>query len=217
MIEGGGTLQDIARYLSHASFGGTTSIAGTFYLAGGTEAMRTRSAEALRRGAATGFVFDAIAKLKIEAMGPDTVEATVPLNQLTFQEARKRILSADILEDMPVDPLEAIKLLDQNVIFNVTRYGGCLLQADSGLCPTANPCPIGILPRGVEPQPGCGCKYLVLTPDSVDQLTSDIALMEGQVMERNIEKLAGWKSHTAAKIAHYRSLLVIARSLNGQD
>ena len=214
MIEAGGTIQDTARYLGHITFGGSTVMAGTFYLAGGTEAMRQRTTEALRRGAATGFLFDGVARLKIEAMGDEAKKADVPPNQLTFEQARQRILSADIIEDIPIDPAEAANLLNQKVVVNINQRGGCLLQATSGPCPTANPCAIGILPKGVEPTPGCGCKYLVILPHSAEQLAADIAIMEAQLAEMHAEEWAGWRTHIEAKVDHYRSLLEVAMSLN---
>ena len=216
MIEAGGTLHDVARYLGHITFSGSTNIAGTFYLAGGTEEMRRQTADALRRGAATGIVFDGVARLKIEAMGGEALDEPVPPNQLSFEEAKQRILSADILEDVPVDAEEAAKLLHQKVVFNVTREGGCLLPATTGPCPTANPCAIGIQPRGAEPLPGCGCKYLVLLPNSADQLSRDIDIMEAQLAEMKDESWAAWRSHTLTKLNHYKSLRIKAQSLNGE-
>jgi integrase len=215
MIEAGATIQDVARYLGHITLNGSTTMAGTFYLAGGTEAMRRRTVEALRKGAATGVHFDGLARMKIEAMGSEAKNALVPPNQLSFEQARQRILSADIVELVPIEPAEAIQLADQKTVFNVTRYGGCLLQATSGHCPTANPCPIGILPKDAEPIPGCGCKYLVLLPHSDEQLNKDIAIMEAQLTKMSGESWAEWRSHTEAKLAHYRSLLQTAKSLNG--
>ncbi|HEX5701893.1 MAG TPA: hypothetical protein VFX97_01585 [Pyrinomonadaceae bacterium] len=214
MMEAGGTVQDVARYLGHILGGGSTRMAATFYLAGGTDKMRHRTAEALRRGAATGMIFDGVARMKTEAMGEEAKNITVPPNQLSFEEAKRRVLQADIVDDIPMSPQEAGKLASQKVVFNVTRYGGCLLQANSGPCPTANPCPIGILPKGTDPVLGCGCKYLVLLPDSVEQLTADIEVMESQ-LSRMQEDQWGWKSHTEAKLDHYKSLLETARSLNG--
>src|SRR6185436_7954529 len=166
MIEAGGTIQDVARYLGHTTFGGSTNNAGTFYLAGGTAAMRLRVAEALRKGSATGFMFDGVARLKIEGLSITAKSAPVRPNELSFEQARNRILKADIVDYVPMDPAEAAQLYKQKIVFNVTRYGGCLLQATSGPCPTANPCPIGIQSLNSEPLPGCGCKYLVLVPDS---------------------------------------------------
>jgi integrase len=215
MIEEGGTIQDVAQYLGHTSFSGSSAMAAIFYLAGGTEQMRKRTADALRKGAATGYVFDGVARLKIEAIGDDAKKEAVPPNQLSFELARERVLHSDVVEEVPIEPAEAAKLIDQKVIFNVTRYGGCLLQATSGHCPTANPCPIGILPKGVEPVIGCGCKYLVLLPESVEQLSQDIAIMEAQMREMKGEHWEAWRSHTDAKLAHYRSLLETAKSLNG--
>ena len=215
MIEAGGTVQDVAQYLGHTNITGSATMAGTFYLAGGTEAMRERTANALRSGAATGHIFDGIARLKIEAMGGEAKKTSVPPNQLSFEQARHRILSADIIEAIPIEPAEAANLLNQKVVFNVTRAGGCLLQATSGHCPTSNPCAIGILPKGAEPTLGCGCKYLVILPHSAENLTSDIAIMEAQLAEMVGEEWAGWRSHIEAKREHYRSLLEVAMSLNG--
>lgn len=217
MIEEGGTIQDVARYLGHITFNGSTNMAGVFYLAGGTEAMRKRTAEALRQGAATGLQFDGIARMKIEAMGEEAKKVSVPPNQLSFEQARQRVLSADIVEDVPVDAAEAVRLLNQKIVFNVTRYGGCLLQATGGHCPTANPCPIGIVASGEEPTPGCGCKYLVLLPHSADQLSADLAPMEAQFPKMVGDALVGWRVHTKAKIDHWRSLLEIAVSLNKRE
>jgi integrase len=214
MIEAGGTLQDVAQYLGHTNVTGSATMAGTFYLAGGTEAMRERTANALRSGAATGHIFDGIARLKIEAMGGEAKKTPVPPNQLSFEQARHRILSADIIEEIPLEPAEAAKLLNQKVVFNVTRTGGCLLQATSGHCPTSNPCAIGILPKGAEPTLGCGCKYLVILPHSAENLTTDIAIMEAQLAEMAGEEWVGWRSHIQAKREHYRSLLGVAMSLN---
>jgi hypothetical protein len=214
MIEAGGTIQDVAHYLGHTTINGPTTMAGVFYLAGGTEAMRQRTANALREGAATGMVFDGVARMKIEAMGGDATRASVPPNQLSFEQARQRILSADIVEEIPFEPSEAAKLLQQKVVVNVTRQGGCLLQATSGPCPTANPCAIGILPGGKEPTPGCGCKYLVLLPHSAEQLIADIAIMDAQLVEMVGDEWTMWRSHIETKRDHYRSLLEIAMSLN---
>lgn len=217
MIEAGGTIQDVARYLGHTTFGGSTNSAGTFYLAGGTEAMRLRTAEALRNGSATGFMFDGVARLKIEALGVAAKSAPVRPNELSFEQARSRILNGDIVDDVPMVPAEAAKLVKQKIVFNVTRYGGCLLQATSGPCPTANPCPIGIQSMNSEPLPGCGCKYLVLVPDSVEQLRTDIEIMDAQLSRLASESQDGWKSHIVAKREHYRSLLEIAVSLNASQ
>lgn len=214
MIEEGGTIQDVAQYLGHTTFNGSTNMAGIFYLAGGTDAMRQQTAEALRRGAATGLQFDGIARLKIETMGEEAKKASVPPNELSFEQARQRVRSGDILDDVPIDPAEAVRLLNKKVVVNTTRYGGCLLQANDGHCPTANPCPIGIVSNGELPKLGCGCKYLVLLPHSADQLLADLKIMEAQLSKMDSEKLKGWRAHTSAKIDHWRALLGIAMTLD---
>lgn len=217
MVEAGGTIQDVAKYLGHTSCEGPSGMAAVFYLAGGTEQMRRRTADALRKAAATGYIFDGVARLKIEAIGDEAKQQPIPPNQLSFQMARDRVLHADVIEEIPIEPEEAAKLINQKVVFNVTRYGGCLLQATSGHCPTANPCPIGILPRGVEPTFGCGCKYLVLLPESVEQLNQDIGIMEAQIVEMKGEQWEGWRSHTEAKLSHYRALRETAKALNASN
>ncbi len=210
MIEEGGTIQDVAHYLGHTTYNGSTNMAGVFYLAGGTEAMRRQTAEALRRGAATGLQFDGVARLKIEAMGEEAKKVPVPPNQLSIEQAQQRVRTADIIDEVPVDAAEAVRLMDKKIVFNITRYGGCLLQACGGHCPTANPCPIGIISNGDVPKLGCGCKYLVLLPHSVEQLSQDLEVMEAQLTKMSGEQWAGWRPHTEAKIAHWRALLGIA-------
>lgn len=217
MVEEGGTIHDVAEYLGHTTFNGSTTMAGVFYLAGGTEAMRQRTAEALKRGAATGLLFDAVARIKIEAMDEEAKKATVPPNQLSFEQALQHVRSGDILEDIPANAEEAASLLNQKIVVNITRYGGCLLPATSGPCPTANPCPVGIVSMGDEPKPGCGCKYLVLMPHSADQLSTDIGMMEAQLAKMHGEEWVGWRRHTKAKSEHWMSLLEVAASLEKQS
>jgi hypothetical protein len=214
MIEEGGTIHDVAHYLGHTTFNGSTTMAGVFYLAGGTERMRQQTAKALRNGAATGLQFDGIARMKTEAMDEQAKSAPVPPNQLSFEQARQRVLSGDILDEVPVDSAEAVKLMNQKVVFNVTLHGGCILQASGGHCPTANPCPIGIVAIGEQPLLGCGCKYLVLLPHSADQLAADLNVMEAQLNEMSGEEWAGWKVHIQAKMNHWGVLLETAKSLN---
>jgi hypothetical protein len=214
MIEEGGTIQDVAHYLGHTTFNGSTTMAGVFYLAGGTESMKQRTAVALRQGAATGLQFDGIAKMKIEAMGEEAKKASVPPNQLSFEQARQRVLSGDILDEVPVDTADAERLMNQKIVFNITRWGGCLLQANGGHCPTANPCPIGIVSIGKTPTSGCGCKYLVLLPYSAEQLSLELEVMEAQLPKMTGKEWDGWRAHLKAKINHWRALLNIAMSLN---
>jgi hypothetical protein len=214
MVEEGGTIQDVAHYLGHTTFNGSTTMAGVFYLAGGTESMRQQTATALRRGAATGLQFDGIARMKIESMGEQAKNAPVPPNQLSFEQAKQRVLSGDILDEVPVVPAEAVGLLNQKVVFNTTRYGGCLLQACGGHCPTSNPCPIGIVANGEQPSLGCGCKYLVLLPHSVEQLSSDLNVMDAQLAKMSGDEWAGWRVHIQAKRNHWAALLETAMSLN---
>lgn len=216
MVEAGCSIHDVAHYLGHTNFNRSATMAGIFYLAGGTESMRRRTADALRRGAATGTLFDGLARLKIEAIGDEAKELPIPPNQLSFEQARQRILSADLIEEIPVEPAEAARLITEKTVVNVTRYGGCILQATSGHCPTSNPCAIGILPVGAEPKLGCGCGYLVILPHSVEQLSADLAIMEAQLAEAEMkgEEWAQWRSHIEAKREHWCSLLETAKLLN---
>lgn len=214
VVEEGGTIQDVAHYLGHTTFSGSTTMAGVFYLAGGTESMRQLTAKALRRGAATGLQFDGIARMKIELMGEQAKNAPVPPNQLSFEQAKQRVLTGDILDEVPVGPAEAVGLLNQKIVFNTTRYGGCLLQACGGHCPTSNPCPIGIVANGEQPSLGCGCKYLVLLPHSVEQLSSDLSVMDAQLAKMSGDEWAGWRVHIQVKRKHWAALLETAMSLN---
>lgn len=214
MMEAGATIQDVSRYLGHFAVNGSTTMAAVFYVAGGTPAMRQRTADVLRRGAATGFYFDAVARLKIEAMGDGAKSLPVLPNQLSYEEARQRISTADIVEDIPFSVDEAVRLFDQKVMVNVNATGGCLLQATSGHCNTANPCAIGIVRIGEDPIPGFGCKYLVLMPHSVDQLGDDVAVMNALLEKMTGDEYAVRRAHTIAKRDHWLTLIERAKSLN---
>lgn len=213
MMGAGATIHDVSKYLGHFTLDGSTTMAGAFYVAGGTPEMRQRTAEEIRRGAATGLQFDAVARIKIEVMGEWAKKLPVPPNQLSYGEARQRINTSDIIEDIPIDEEEAVRLLDQKVVVNVTAEGGCLLQATSGPCPTANPCAIGIVRIGEDPIPGFGCKYLVLMPHSVDQLSREVAVMNAQLGEMKGDEYAAWRAHTEAKRDHWLRLIEKAQSL----
>jgi hypothetical protein len=213
IIEAGGSLQDVAQYLSHNVVGGNTSMAGVWYLAGGTDAMRKQAVEEIRRGAATGQKFDAVARLTLETMGEQAKRADILPNQLSFEEARRRILMEDILEEVPASPDEAVRLLKQKIVINVTRYGGCLLPATSGPCPTANACPIGIDAEAPEVNRGCGCKYQVIMPHTADQLKEDLGVMDAQLGEMSGDEWSFWRSHILIKIQIWRLQLATAQSL----
>jgi hypothetical protein len=213
IVEEGGSLQDVARYLGHNVVGGNTSMAGVWYVAGGTDAMRKQAVNEIRRGAATGRQFDVIARLQLESMGEQAKRADIPPNQLSFEEAKRRILTEDILEEVPVSPDEAVLLLKQKIVINITRYGGCMLSATSGLCPTANACPIGIDAETPEVNKGCGCKYQVIMPHTADQLEEDLRIMTAQVAEMSGDEWYFWRTHILIRIQIWQSQLEIAQSL----
>jgi hypothetical protein len=213
IIEDGGSLQDVARYLGHNVVGDDTSMASVWYVAGGTAAMRKQAVDAIRSGAASGEQFDAIARLKIESMSDQARTADIPANQLSFEDARSRILAGDILEEIPVSPDEAAHLLRQKIVVNVTRYGGCLLPATSGPCPTANACPVGIDDKAPGVNKGHGCKYQVVMPHTAEQLEGDIKVMRTQLDAMSSDDWIFWRRHILAKIQVWQLQLEIAESL----
>ncbi|MCA1618443.1 MAG: site-specific integrase [Acidobacteria bacterium] len=213
IVEEGGSVQDVARYLGHNVVAGNTSMASVWYVAGGTGAMRKQAVEAIRRGAASGQQFDAIARLKIESMSDQARLVDVPSNQLSFEEAKRRILTGDILEEVPANPDEAVRLLKQKIVINITRYGGCLLPATSGPCPTANACPVGIDANAAGVNRGCGCKYQVIMPHSADQLEEDLRTMRAQLDAMPGDEWAFWRGHILFKIQVWQLQLEMAESL----
>ena len=214
IVAGGGSVVEAARFLGHTVRDANPLAAHTFYVAGGTTEMRRRAAEAIARGAATGLQFDPVARLTIAGEAPPIeAAADVPAMQLTLAEALRRIQTGDILEPVPLSADEAVRQLRGGVVLNVTRYGGCLLPADSGPCPTAHACPVGLAPESEETRIGCGCRYQVLMPHAVDQLAADLAVMRAERAAMGGDEFAAWRAHQDVKIGIWEMQLESAQSL----
>lgn len=80
-----------------------------------------------------------------------------------------------------VTPRMVEQLRRNGVVVNVTRYGFCFLPADTGPCPTGNPCWQGIDPTAPEVREGLGCEWQGLTPAALPQLRHDEGVLLDQV------------------------------------
>lgn len=70
---------------------------------------------------------------------------------------------------------------DQPVMVNVTRYGLCFLQAETGPCPTGNACWLGVNPDAPEIAVGRGCEWQGLTAAAVPALAHDEKTLLAQI------------------------------------
>lgn len=202
IVENGGSVLLAARYLGHVVTNLNPLMARLFYVAGGTEGMRNRTVRELEHGAAQGLRFDAVARVATHAAGPEAEAADVPPNQLPFEEAIRRIRRDNIVEDLPNDEEMVDALLQSGMVINLTRYGGCILQATSGPCPTSEKCPIGLYPEAPETHAGRGCPHQVLMPHALNALQEDIALMEVQLeLYRKDPSYAFWLKRLERKLA----------------
>lgn len=174
---GGASLASVARYLGHGGAAGNPLMAHVWYVAGGSPELREKTVEELQRGQARGRTFDPVARLMIRAMGLEELVTDVPAAQLSYEDALARIHTGDIIDPMPFTPEDAVRMLRNGVILNVTRYGGCLLPAESGLCPSGHRCPIGITPEDGEVKQGLGCRYQVVMPHGIEALDADLSVL----------------------------------------
>lgn len=180
--QGGSTLL-AARYLGHIVDGdGDDLMAKIFYLAGGTPEQRQRMKDELERGLGSGRIFDALARLATRIAGGAAEAAPIPPNELTYEEAVHRIRqrATEVIED-DLTREQVIALLGQGLVIQYTSYGGCILPAKTGPCPTAEKCPIGIEPEAPETLEGEGCPYQVLMPHAREHLVQEIAMMEAKI------------------------------------
>ena len=76
---------------------------------------------------------------------------------------------------------QVVALLERGQVIQYTSYGGCVLPAKTGPCPTAEKCPIGTEPETPETAEGKGCPWQVLMPHARDHLVSEIRMMEVKV------------------------------------
>ena len=182
IVEAGGSVSTAARYLAHLPTRDKNNLmAKLFYVAGGTPENRRRMEEFLKRGMASGPLFNGYARLATQHAGGAAAEAAVPPNELTYEQALQRIRKANIVTDEAPTTEQVLALLEDGRVISWTPYGGCLLQRTTGPCPTAELCPVGIYPESAETQAGDGCPYQVLTPDAVDRLREDVAGMERKI------------------------------------
>lgn len=181
IVENGGSVVLAAQYLGHSMSEGDPLMAKLFYIAGGTPDMQERMVRALDAGAATGRRFDAIARVATALVGGAAAEADVPPNQLTPEDAMRRIREANIVVPEQRTPDQIRGALMQGLAIGPTLYGGCTLQATSGPCPTAEQCPIGLHPDAPGVEDGEGCEYQVLMPHGRDYLAEEVELMEIQL------------------------------------
>jgi len=199
MIEEGGTIQDVAKYLGHTSYDALRVWLRFSIWLEGQNRCEDELADALREGAATGYIFDGVARLKIEALGDEAKQTPFLRINFHLKWRRDRVLHADIIEEIPIEPGEAAK-------FNQFRkWSSTLLGMEVVSCRRRQVIvrpPIRVLlefSQGLEPTFGCGCKYLVLLPESVEQLNQDIAIMEAQIDEMKAKQWEGWRSHNGSK------------------
>jgi hypothetical protein len=178
--------------------GNSPEMAATAYLAMGTDAMRAQRARSMERGAATGYLYDAVVRMGMEATGE--IDETIPPGQLSLAEASSRLRNnPQILQDYlqgEIDPTPeaALRLLrDGNLVVNVTTKGGCALPASEGPCPASEDCPIGCDPERNAADPSCGCRWQVRTADDdvIAYYESNIAVTEAQA--REYARTPGWE------------------------
>jgi integrase len=183
LVSQGGSLVLAARYLGHITSEGDNSLmAKLFYLAGGTPEQRERMKQSIERGTASGIVFNAFARAATALVGGETEAAPVPPNELTYEQAILRIRqrAVEVIEDEFTRDA-VIALLEQGLVIQFTSYGGCILPAKTGPCPTAEKCPIGTEPESPETLAGKGCPYQVLMPHARDHLVQEIAMMGAKI------------------------------------
>jgi hypothetical protein len=184
MVEAGAPVLLAARYLGHLVTNGNPLMASTFYVAGGTEAMRKSVESALKVGAASGLQFSPVARIMNELIGPEAVAAAIPSNELSLRAAILRLSGQDVVVDQETVTRERlVELLDEAIVLNVTAYGACMLRATTGPCPTAEQCPTGIYPDHPETILGNGCPHQVLLPGAVPRLREDLALIDLRIEE----------------------------------
>lgn len=70
---------------------------------------------------------------------------------------------------------------DQPMMVNVTRYGLCFLQAETGPCPTGNACWLGVNPDAPEIAAGRGCEWQGLTAAAIPALEHDEKTLLAQI------------------------------------
>jgi hypothetical protein len=82
-----------------------------------------------------------------------------------------------------VSPRMVQRLMDraEPMIVNVTRYGLCFLQAETGPCPTGNACWLGVDPEAPAIAEGRGCEWQGLTVAAIPALVQDEKALTMQI------------------------------------
>lgn len=113
----------------------------TAYFSMGTREARLQARKFAERGAATGFLWDAVMRVKMEAEG--AVDESVPSGQLSLDEALRRLREnpeflGDYLQGAETPTPESVRrFLDRGLVVNLTSKGACILPVEEGPCPAS--------------------------------------------------------------------------------
>ena len=103
------------------------------------------------------------------------------------------------------------------MVVNITRYGVCFLQAETGPCPTGNPCWLGIDPDAEQISQGRGCEWQGLTPHAVPALEHDERMLSEEIdLYAGDPRFAHFVSNLVERREIVRTQLAIARGLQQQ-
>lgn len=238
MVSGGAAVADAAEYLGHdvpRAVGQQVSslplMAHIAYVAGASDDMKRRTIEALTikaiaRGAASGRQWDAMVRVAQEELQRVDDEATavmavagadsgdvMPPAQLSLVEALDRIRTGDVVQKVTWTPEHAVQMMKQGVVLQITRYGGCMLPADAGPCPTALRCPLGVSPESKDTRCGGGCRWQVMLPHAEETLARDLEIMCAERERMQGPAWETWRAHQAVQIGIWESQLRRVRAL----
>lgn len=182
--------------------GNSIQHAATAYFSMGTIEARQQAQSLFREGKVSGHLFDAMARLKMEADG--ALDHDLPASQLTVEEALQRLKDNPGFlwdytqgeEEVTVDSVD--RYLQSGLVVNLTSRGACILPVSEGPCPASDECPIGCDPKANEVNPGCGCRWQVQVPhdQAIETLNSDLESIEHQLSSLSSDSSYGaWSSH----------------------
>jgi hypothetical protein len=159
------------------------SMTAQFYVVG-TPKLKAKAEAALRSGAVSGEVAEALA-------------AGHPIGE----RVSRRLIEGMMRGGKPL-------------VVNITRYGLCFLQAETGPCPTGNPCWLGTDPDAPDIGLGRGCEWQGLSPDAVPALEADAANLLLQIeLYAADDRYRHFVGNLVEKLAIVRRQLDIARGL----
>lgn len=147
IVEGGGSVFLAAQDAGHRVRDENPVLTATFYIAG-TDVIIREIEERLAARAISGRYLD----------------------QLLDAERTRSVIDDPLPEE-----LVQLRRAGSPVAMTKTRYGTCLLQAESGPCPTSHACYLGIFPESAAVQLGRGCPWQALTPEALTALRRDEA------------------------------------------